>query len=108
MIMTPDLRGVKAAPNRCEIKARILNMRQDSKYSDKWNLELKVLETKNLIGPNFARVGDEVKGFAFESTSKFFPQSLSTGSIITVQAEFVGDERGGKFRIQQIDAIESK
>ncbi len=100
--MTPDFRGVKVAPNKCEIKAKILNIGQDSKYSDKWNLELKVLKTENLNGPNFANVGDEVKGFAFESTSNFFPRSLSTGSLITIQAEFVGDEQGVKFRIKKI------
>jgi len=68
-------------------------------HSDKLILRLKVLESKSISGPNFAKPGETVKAFTFES-----PKGLSEGVIITAEAEFLGDERGGKFRLTKIEA----
>jgi len=101
--MGPEFCGVMAAPNRCEIKAKVLRMEQSTKFPDKWYFELEILETRDLSGPNFARVGQRARGFTFESTS-----NNSRDSIITAQAEFLGDERGGQFQLTQIDVINPK
>lgn len=99
--MPPNFQGVMAEQNRCEVKARVLDIIQDSNFKDKWNIEFEILEMKSLSGPTFANVGDRVKGFAFEPTPNFTPYSLTSGSLITLEAEFIGDERGGKFRLHK-------
>ncbi len=96
--MAAEFRGVMAAPNRCEIKARVLRLEQSDQFPDKWYLELEFVESKDLSGPNFARVGQRAKGFTLE-----LPSNISQGSIIAAQAEFLGDERGGQFQLTQID-----
>ena len=97
-----NLHRTLAAPNRCELKAKLLVRKQDSRFSDKWNMELEILDIKNISGPNFAHVGDMVKGFAFDSTPNFVAQRLDSGSIIMAEAEFLGDERGGIFQLHRI------
>jgi hypothetical protein len=92
--------GVMAAPNQSEIKAKVLATEQSPDFQDKLLLELEILNSKSLNGPNFARVGEKVKGFTFESKSKF-----SEGAIITAQAEFLGDERGGRFQLTQVGLL---
>jgi hypothetical protein len=99
--MTPEIHGVMAAPNRCEIKAKVLRVEQSPKFPDKWHFEMEILETRDLRGPNFARVGQTAKGFTFESTS-----GISPGNVITAEAEFLGDERGGQFQLTQINVID--
>ncbi len=97
--MRPKFEGVIAAPNQSEITAKVLNVEQSSKFADKWYLDLEIFETKDVKGPNFARKGQSVKGFTFESIS-----NISPDSIIIAQAEFVGDERGGQFRLTRVMA----
>ena len=99
--MMPEFRGVMAAPNQCQIKARVLNVEQSAEFADKWYLQLEILESKDVSGPNFARVGQRTKGFTFDLRSEVAP-----GSIITARAEFLGDERGGQFQLTQITVIE--
>lgn len=102
--MTSPFRGVMAAPNQCEIKAKVLRMEQSSKFPDKWQLELEILESRDVSGPNFARVGTQVRGFAFfASPPPFVPQD-----IITARAEFLGDEHGGQFQLSQVEVVESR
>jgi hypothetical protein len=101
--MTPEFRGVMAAPNRCRIEAKVLSVEQDSSFSDKWYLEMNILETQDLEGPNFARVGQTVKGFAFDLSPEVSPDTL-----ITAEAEFVGDERGGQFRLTEVEILASE
>lgn len=100
--MAPEFRGVMAAPNRSEVKAKVLQVERSSKFPDKWYLDLEILESKGLSGPNFARVGERVKGFTFGATC-----DVSPGSIIAVQAEFLGDARGGQFQLSQVDIVNS-
>jgi hypothetical protein len=99
MAMEPP--GVPAAPNRSEIKARVLRVEQSSTFPDKWYVDLEILESKSLSGPNFARVGEKAKGFTFGSTF-----DVSPGSVITAEAEFVGDARGGQFQLSRINVVE--
>lgn len=96
--MPPNVRGVMAAPNRCEIKARVLQVRQSARFPDKWHFELEFLESRQVSGPNFARVGEQAQGFSFGSFA-----GLSPGAIITAEAEFLGDERGGQFQLYEVE-----
>ncbi|MDQ1276495.1 MAG: hypothetical protein QG610_2073 [Euryarchaeota archaeon] len=99
--MVPEFSGVMAAPNQSEIKAKVLGKKQSPDFEDKFLLELEILDSKSLSGPNFAHIGENVKGFTFESKPE-----LLAGKIITARAEFFGDERGGKFRLTQIRLLE--
>lgn len=89
--------GVMAAPNSCEIRAEVLTLEQSANFADKWELELDILASTPLSGPNFARVGEQVRGFTFDP-----PPQLRTGSIIRARAEFLGDARGGQFQLRDL------
>jgi hypothetical protein len=82
-----------------------VGLEQDEQFSDKWNLDLDIMESTSITGPNFASPGERIKGFAFESTPNFSPQLLEPGNVIVAQAEYVGDESGGAYRIKQIDDV---
>lgn len=99
--MVPEFSGVMAAPNQSEIRAKVLAIEQSPDFKDKLLMELKILDSKSLSGPNFAHIGENVKGFTFELKPK-----LLEGRIIAAQAEFLGDERGGKFQLTQIKLLE--
>jgi hypothetical protein len=99
--MVPKFNSIMAAPNQSEIKARVLAIEQSPDFKDKLLLELEILDSKSLSGPNFAHIGEKVKGFTFELKPK-----LQEGRIITARAEFLGDERGGKFQLTQIKLSE--
>jgi hypothetical protein len=93
--------GVPAAPNRSEIKARVLRVEQSSTFPDKWYVGLEILESKGLSGPNFAHVGDKAEGFNFGNAF-----DLSSGDVITAEAEYVGDASGGQFQLSQVNVVE--
>lgn len=99
--MVPKFSGVMAAPNQSEIKAKVLAIVQSPDFKDKLLLELEILDSKSISGPNFAHIGEKVKGFTFE-----LKPELLEGRIITAHAEFLGDERGGKFQLTQIRLLE--
>ena len=96
-------RGAMAAPNQCEIKAKVTKVERSLKFADKWNLDLEILESKDVSGPNFARAGESAKGFTFESIS-----DLSPNSVLTARAEFLGDQGGGQFQLSRIMILDSK
>jgi len=98
--MTPEVRGVMAAPNESEIRAKILRVEQSTEFADKWNLELEILASKTIAGGTFAGVGDRVKAFTIASRPNF-----SANNIITAQAEFLGDAQGGLFRLTNIQVL---
>lgn len=93
--------GVPAAPNRSEIKARVIGVERDSNFPEKRYVDLEILDSKSLDGPNFARAGEKVKGFAFGDAL-----DASPGSVISAEAEFLGDERGGQFQLSGIEVVE--
>ena len=95
--MTPQVRGVMAAPNESEIRAKVLRVEQSTEFADKWYLELEILASKTIAGGTFAGVGDRVKAFTIASRPNF-----SENQIITAQAEFLGDAQGGLFRLTNI------
>lgn len=91
--------GVPAAPNKVRIKAKVLNIRQDSQFSDKWHLMIEILDSESIAGPNFARKGEEAKAFAFDSTPGFSSRDMAPGNIMSAEAEYVGDATHGAFRL---------
>ncbi|MBO3460414.1 hypothetical protein G7B40_020045 [Aetokthonos hydrillicola Thurmond2011] len=101
--MTSQLHGMMAAPNQSEIKAKVLHIQQSDQFSDKWYLELKILESKNITGGTFAQIGDQVKAFTIAQSPHF-----GANSIISAQAEFVGDPHGGFFRLNNIQIVKSQ
>lgn len=98
--MGSEPNGVMAAPNRSEIKAQVLRVERSPTFPDKWQLGLRILESKSLSGPNFARVGEEAEGFTFGNTL-----DVSPGSTITAQAEFIGGAHGGQFQLSEIGIV---
>ncbi|NYT02670.1 MAG: hypothetical protein GKC10_07940 [Methanosarcinales archaeon] len=67
-------------------------------HRDKLIIRLEILDSKKVRGPNFAHLGSTVEAFAFDP-----PQGLGEGTEIVAEAEFLGDERGGKFRLTGIE-----
>ena len=92
--------GVTAAPNESSITARLLSRERSEEFADKWLLELHIQAIESIQGPTFARVGQEVKGFTFESL-----QQIVAGTIITAQAEYLGDARGGQFQLTNVQVV---
>ena len=91
---------VMAAPNRSRIKAKVLQTEPSARFADKWHLELEILESEDLEGPNFARVGETAQGVAFEQGG-----AIAAGDVISAEAEFVGGPRGGQFRLFEVAAL---
>lgn len=100
--MTPDFRGVTAAPNRSEIEAKVLHVEQSADFPDKWFLGLEILVSKAMQGPNFARVGETVGAFTFNP-----PTEVTSGTVVSAHAEFLGDGRGGQFQLTDIRIVNS-
>jgi hypothetical protein len=101
-VMEPDnARGVVAAPNRSRIKARVLHVEQSSTYPDKWLLELEIIESQDVSGPNFARVRKTVEGFSFGPAWEAPPQA-----IIEAEAEYIGGAQGGQFQLTDVRLLE--
>lgn len=96
--MTVGPTGVPAAPNRSLITARVLDVQRSEQFSDKWNLSLEILDSKDVEGPNFAHPGEQVRAFTFGPMLE-----IESGDTIEAAAEFVGDERGGRFRLAEVD-----
>lgn len=101
--MVNEFQGIMAAPNQCEIKAKLLILKQSPNFSDKWLADIEILESKEVRGPNFARVGKQFKAFTFESTS-----NLAPGCTISAQAEYLGDAQGGQFQLMGIEVLDQK
>lgn len=99
--MTPEFGGVPAAPNRCEIEARVLHITQSPDFADKWLLGIEIRASSPIEGPNFARVGETVGAFTFDP-----PGGLGADTVISAQAEFLGDARGGQFQLTEIRLVE--
>ena len=95
--MVSEAIRVPAAPNRCEIEAEILAVNQSEAFPDRWELKLKILKSRSIAGPNFAHPGETANALAFGNEP-----GLSPGTVITAEAEFVGDERGGRFRLSRV------
>jgi hypothetical protein len=96
-VMQQRVQGVMAAPNRAKIKARVLRVEQSPQYSDKWHLELEILASQNVSGPNFARIGEKVQGFAFGPAWEAPPPA-----IIEAEVEYIGGPQGGQFQLTNV------
>jgi hypothetical protein len=96
-----DVRDVIATPNRSRIKARVLHVEQSSAYPDKWLLELEIIESHDVSGPNFARVGTNVEGFSFGPAWDASPQA-----VIAAEAEYIGGVQGGQFQLTDVRTLE--
>lgn len=90
-------RPVPAQPNQSEIKAKVLKVEQSPIFADRWHVEIEVMESRPLVGPNFARVGERVSGFTFAPSAP-----TEAGDVVSANAEFIGDERGGQFQLSAI------
>lgn len=98
--MMPNGPRVTAAPNRCEIQAKVLRGQRSAKFPDKYFLDLQILRSRSIAGPNFAQVGSQVKAFTLDPVS-----GPLEGLTIRARAEFLGDERGGVFRLTRIEVL---
>jgi hypothetical protein len=92
--------GVPAAPNQSRIRAIVRSVEQSPQFSDKWLLEIEILEATAIHGGQFARVGETVQAFAFGADAP-----AAVGDEISALAEFIGDQRGGQFRLEQIEIV---
>jgi hypothetical protein len=88
--------GVPAAPNRCAIEARVLDVRRSERFPQRWDLEIEILSSRPLEGPNFAHPGRRSAAIAFGDLP------AGAGEAIAAEAEFVGDQRGGVFQLSEV------
>jgi hypothetical protein len=95
--MQQRVEGVMASPNRVKIKARVLGVEQSTQYPDKWQLALEIIASRDVSGPNFARVGEKVQGFAFGPAWEAPPPT-----IIEAEAEYIGGPQGGQFHLTNV------
>ncbi len=102
--MMPQPSGVMAAPNKVKLKAKVISLKQDPHFSDKWHIDVEILSSESIEGPNFARQGERAKAFAFDVTPGFLPQNAEPGNTIVIEAEYVGDAARGSFRIGRMES----
>ena len=93
----PDVGGVPVAPNRCEIKAKVLSKQQHASFPDKWLYEIEILESTDKQGPNFARSGQVAQAFSFEAS-----EQISTECLIVAEAEYTGGPTRGQFQLTHV------
>jgi hypothetical protein len=111
LVASPDSGGppnvprapVPAAPNQSRIRAVVQSVEQSPQFSDKWMLEIEIVEATSVQGGQFARGGETVTAFAFGQEPP-----VAVGDEITAVAEYVGDERGGQFRLQEIEIVDQE
>jgi len=88
---------VTAAPNRSEIRARIVEVEPSPAFADKWHLVVEILDAQSLEGPQLARTGERAKAFVIGAST-----GLTPGTVIRADAEYVGDARGGQLRLTDV------
>jgi hypothetical protein len=101
-IMPVDGPSVMAAPNRCHITAKIMQIQPSAKYPDKWELEIEILTSESLEGPNFATAGQKSRAFTFDTSV-----ALKVGNVVAGQAEFIGSRGQGVFQLTQLALSEA-
>lgn len=94
--MTTDHKGVMAAPNRCEMKLRVVSVTCPARFPDKQELVFELLAAQSVEGPDFVtqRIGQSVKGFTFDTSV-----TLADGVLIIAEAEYLGGPRQGSFQL---------
>lgn len=95
--MQSHIPGIMAAPNSSRIKTRILRAEKSEQYADKWQLEFEILESENISGPNFARVGEKGEGFTFRPA-----WDLPLPVIVEAEAEYIGGPQKGLFQLTNL------
>jgi hypothetical protein len=96
-VVQQHVQGVMAAPNRARIQARVLRAEQSTQDPEKWQLELEILASQTVSGPNFARVGEKVQGFTFGPAWEVPAQT-----IIEAEAEYIGGPHAGQFQLTNV------
>jgi hypothetical protein len=92
--MEPPLERVMAAPNRSRLRGRLLKVERSPNFADKWLLEFEILGSESISGPNFAREGQIVKGFAI------LPEwTYPTVGVLDAQVEYIGGSEGGQYHL---------
>jgi hypothetical protein len=94
--------GVPAAPNRSRITARVTRSAPSERWPDRAELEIEILESTGVSGPNFAHPGDTASAFTF--TAPTAPADLE-GRLITASAEYLGGPRGGTFQLSDLEVV---
>lgn len=86
-----------AAPNRSRITARVLAVKQSPDWPDKWLLDIEILASEGVEGPNFATPGR--RGPAFVIGEKCDVPVMST---IQAFGEYIGDGHGGQWQLTDV------
>lgn len=86
---------VMAVPNECTMKARVISAERSRHISNKWQLEIEILDSTSVFGPNFAKKGQVARAFTFCDPGIF----AGKDACVTTRAEFIGDENGGQFQL---------
>lgn len=96
-----DRPGAMAAPNRCRLTGRIVDVHDDVDAPGRRSLRLEISESESIQGGNFARVGEVVDAFTFEGS----PQ-MAAGATLRSEAEYLGGPRAGRFQLYAPQIIE--
>lgn len=86
-----------AAPNESRILARVRTVERSAQWPDKWEMELEVVSSERVDGPNFARAGQRVHAFTFGPEAPAQPSDT-----IRARAEYIGGPRGGQFKLADV------
>ncbi len=99
--MTTEHKGVTAAPNRCEIRLKIVSVTHPERFPDKQELVFELLAAQPIEGPDFAtqRIGQSVEGFTFDTSV-----TLTDGVLVNAEAEYSGGARQGTFQLFKLRA----
>lgn len=93
--------GIMAAPNRSRITAKVLSVDRSPDWSDKWLLEIEIISSEPVEGPNFSTRGQ--RGFAFAIGDHSAIRPLCT---IQADAEYIGDAHGGQWHLENLSVLE--
>lgn len=89
--------GVSAAPNRCQLTARVLSVQPSPNFPDKLMLRLRILDAEPIEGPLFARPETEAEAFYIGELA-----GLAPGRRVWAEAEFVGDPHHRMYQLHEV------
>ncbi len=88
---------VQAEPNKTQIKFEVLKKLENPDFSEKTELEIKILPSEGEVVERFIKSGQIYRGFTFEQE-----EELEVGKIYLGEGEYIGGPDRGMVQLTKI------
>lgn len=88
---------VQAEPNKTQIKFEVLKTWKNADFSEKTELEIKILPVEGEIEEGFIKTGQIYRGFTFEQA-----EELELGKVYLGEGEYIGGPAKGMVQLSKI------